>query len=327
MVSLKDICSIIKEELDEVEARLKDIFVTSPFSTTELAEDILSTGGKRLRPSLLLLSAKACGYKGKEDINLATAIELVHTATLIHDDVIDNATLRRGKVSVNSKWGNHISILVGDYLFSKAMSILITIKDFNILDIIAPAISNTCMGEIIQSINTSISQEDVTEEQYLEIISQKTASLISASCHCGAYLGGQNNGIDDIFRVYGQYIGIGFQIIDDILDFIGDERYTGKSTCNDLYEKKITLPIILFLKRATNQDKARFKNIWDTECLTSKDIKWILNKLHYYQSFEYAKSKAVEFINRAKEKIIGLPDSEAKQALLLIGDYIIERNG
>ncbi|MBU1753695.1 polyprenyl synthetase family protein [bacterium] len=334
-MKLTDIYAIIEGELSEVETRIQETIYHSPLAITNLAEDILKTSGKRLRPSLVLLSAKACGYQGETWLNLAAALELIHTATLIHDDVIDNAALRRGRASVNSRWGNHISILVGDYLYSKAISLLLVDCDNNIQRIVASAVNKTCEGEIIQSMRSnwqSINEEILpmeiveAEDEYLEIIEQKTAALISAACHCGAYLGGKDNDHENKLRLYGQNLGIGFQIIDDILDITGDEKRLGKLVCNDLREGRITLPVIFFLRNAQSDEKNRFEQIFTAGEFDADNIKWIVDMLHLHHAFEYASGVAGKYIDRAKEEITDLPDSDAKKSLLMLGDYVMERD-
>jgi octaprenyl-diphosphate synthase len=322
-MELTNIYAIIEDEIDEVEKRIRESLCHSPLAITNLVEDIINTGGKRLRPALVVLSAKACGYQGKADLNLATAIELIHTATLIHDDVIDNATLRRGRISVNSKWGKHISILVGDYLYSKAISLLLIDRDIDIHEIVALAINKTCEGEIIQSMRNG--QDNISEDEYLEIIEQKTASLISAACHCGAYLG--NNKQENRLQSYGQNLGIGFQIIDDMLDITGDESRLGKLVCNDLREGRLTLPVIFFLRNAHVDEKSHFEEILKSGRFDANNIKWIIDILRSYHAFEYARGVAGRYIDMAKEEINSLPDSEFKKALLLLGDYVMERDG
>ncbi|MFH1096709.1 MAG: polyprenyl synthetase family protein [Candidatus Desantisbacteria bacterium] len=323
-MKLKDIYAIIAPELNEVETRLRNVLYQSPLSIANLAEDILKTGGKRLRPALVLLSSKACGYQGKGVIDIATAVELIHTATLIHDDVIDNAILRRGIASVNSRWGNHISILVGDYLYSNAISLLLIEGDIGLQRIVSSAVNKTCEGEIIQSMSTGHS--NLTEAEYLTIIEQKTAALISASCHCGAYLGGQDEKQCDKWQLYGQNLGTGFQIIDDILDITGDEKRLGKLVCNDLREGRITLPVIFFFKNAPSNERNLFEQILESGDFDANNIKWIIDNLRFYHAFEYARGVAGKYIDLAKEAINDLPDSEAKKSLLLLGDYVMERD-
>ncbi|PIP41459.1 polyprenyl synthetase [Candidatus Desantisbacteria bacterium CG_4_9_14_3_um_filter_40_11] len=323
-MELKNIYAIIEPEINEVETRLRDVLYHSPLSIANLAEDILKTGGKRLRPALVLLSGKTCNYQGKSLIDIATAVELIHTATLIHDDVIDNATLRRGMASVNSRWGNHISILVGDYLCSKAISLLLIEGDIGLQRIVSSAVNKTCEGEIIQSMNNG--HGDISEAEYLEIIEQKTAALISASCHCGAYLCEQDEKQCNKWQSYGQNLGMGFQIIDDILDMTGDEKRLGKLVCNDLREGRITLPVIFFLNNAQAGEISYFECIMRSEDFDDSDIKWIVNRLHLHHAFEYARGVADKYISMAKEAINDIPDSEAKRTLLLLGDYVMERD-
>lgn len=323
-MKLKDIYAIIEPENNEVETRLRDVLYQSPLSIANMAEDILKTGGKRLRPALVLLSSMACDYHDKGVINIAAAIELIHTATLIHDDVIDNATMRRGRESVNSRWGNHISILIGDYLYSNAISLLLIEGNIGIQRIVSSAVNKTCEGEIIQSMSNG--HGDITEAEYLEIIEQKTAALISASCHCGAYLGGQDEKQCNGWQSYGQNLGTGFQIIDDILDITGDAMRLGKLVCNDLREGRITLPIIFFLRNAKADEKKHFNCIIESENFDANNVEWIINRLHLSHAFEYARDVAGKYINLAKEAIADIPDSEAKKSLLLLGDYVMERD-
>ncbi|MEK7813542.1 MAG: polyprenyl synthetase family protein [Candidatus Desantisbacteria bacterium] len=321
-MELTDIYAIIEDELKKIEEGIQESLYHSPLMITNLVEDIIKTGGKRLRPALVVLSAKSCGYQGKAFLNLAAAIELIHTATLIHDDVIDNAALRRGRISVNSKWGNHISILVGDYLYSKAISLLLVDGDIDTQRIVASAVNKTCEGEIIQSMCNG---QEISENEYLEIIEQKTAVLISAACHSGACLG-RDNKQENRLQSYGQNLGMGFQIIDDILDITGDEKRLGKLVCNDLREGRITLPVIFFLRNAQSDEKSRFESILKSGMFDADNIKWLVDILQSYHAFEYARGVAGRYIDMAKEELHCFPDSEAKKSLLLLADYVMKRD-
>jgi octaprenyl-diphosphate synthase len=262
-MNLEEIYGPVGKELEKVEENLLEFSKSGNGFISKTVSKVLSAGGKRLRPALLLASAKTCDYSGERSIRLATALELIHTASLIHDDVIDNASLRRGISTVNFQSGNRISILVGDYLYSRVFTILAEDGDLEVMRSICAATNRMAQGEITQI----LSKKDInlTKEQYLSIIADKTASLISCCCRMGAIIGRTSNGEIDTLTDYGLNFGMAFQITDDLLDLTGKEELSGKLIGNDIREGKLTLPLIHTMSVAGRKDKKIIEDIFKSE--------------------------------------------------------------
>ena len=225
--------ALIETELKDVELQFKKDLESDVFLIRKVGEYVLSSGGKRIRPALLLLSAKLCGYEGgQRHISLASVIEFIHTATLLHDDVVDNASLRRGLASANTLWGNEASVLVGDYLFSKSFSLMVKDGDLDILRVLSGATTIIAQGEVMQLV--SMSDLEMTEERYIEVVKCKTAVLLATACQAGAILGKVSPEQENALRDFGMDLGIAFQLIDDTLDYISSEEQFGKSIGHDL---------------------------------------------------------------------------------------------
>ena len=316
-VRLEKIYLPIKKELDRIENELRSQLLSSEDKfILKVNEYLLDNAGKRLRPSLVLLCAKTNNHWDEKAIPVAAAFELIHTASLVHDDVLDEATLRRKRVTINARWGNEPAILTGDYLYFKAFSILSQLEVARISAIASFAAEMMCEGEIIQTCKTF--QLDLSEEDYLEIIRKKTACLIAASCEVGAVLSGSSPRIQESMAQYGLNFGIAFQIIDDCLDLISLSGKTGKSTYKDIEQGKMTLPLIC-LARELSKEKGQ-----KTTGLFEKNREEIINLLKDYGAIEYSWQKAKEYLDRAKDHLETLGDSEAREALSLLSDYLLE---
>ena len=246
-------------DLAKVEKYLEDVFSEENFIVKSVSRHLLGSGGKRLRPMFLLLSARLSGYKGADNIPLAGIVEIIHTASLLHDDVVDEAALRRGNATANSVWGNAPVVLVGDYLYSNALKFAVTFSNLKIIKALSSAI--TCMtdGELIQLEKTS--DITITEDDYLRIASGKTGALFSEACRIGGILGGVSDDREEALAAYGMNVGIAFQMMDDILDYSADEGELGKKLGKDLEEGKITLPLICLLKSVTEAERDEIKTI------------------------------------------------------------------
>ena len=307
----------IKKELGRIENELRSQLLSSEDKfILKVNEYLLDNTGKRLRPSLVLLCAKTNNHWDEKAIPVAAAFELIHTASLVHDDVLDEATLRRKRVTINARWGNESAILTGDYLYFKAFSILSQLEVAGISAIASFAAEMMCEGEIIQTCKTF--QLDLSEEDYLEIIRKKTACLIAASCEVGAVLSGSSPRIQESMAQYGLNFGIAFQIIDDCLDLISLSGKTGKSTYKDIEQGKMTLPLIC-LARELSKEKGE-----KTTGLFEKNREEIISLLKDYGAIEYSWQKAKEYLNRATDHLKVLGDSEAREALSLLSDYLLE---
>src|SRR5512137_357847 len=241
--------NLIGDDLKNVELQFKKDLQSDVALIRKVGEYVFSSGGKRIRPALLLLSAHLCDYHGDRHVPLASVVEFIHTATLLHDDVVDNANLRRGIASANTLWGNEASVLVGDFLFSKSFSLMVADGDLSILQVLSNATTLIAEGEVLQLVCTS--DLEITEERYVEVIESKTAILISAACRAGAILGTATPEQEEALGHFGMNLGIAFQLMDDTLDYIASEEQFGKSIGHDLEEGKITLPLIHTLSRCT----------------------------------------------------------------------------
>lgn len=290
----------------------------------EISHHLIASGGKRIRPILLILSAKMCGTKsGNDHHNLAAAVELIHSATLLHDDVVDVSEVRRGKKTANAIWDNKASILVGDYLFSISFQLMVLSKNLATLDLLSKASSIMADGEVMQLQNSS--DIALTREKYFDIIFGKTAVLFSAACEVGALINNRSNAEIAALRDFGKSLGIIFQIVDDMLDYSSKEEVLGKDLGNDFYEGKVTLPVILTYEKADENDKkiiaAMFeKNFMSTE-KNSDDFKKMLQLIEKYKGLESARNLALQHQEKAIKHLEIFPDSADKNHLILILKY------
>ncbi|HEU0163054.1 MAG TPA: polyprenyl synthetase family protein [Rhizomicrobium sp.] len=289
----------------------------------DLAKHLIDSGGKRLRPMLTLAAAKAGGYRGDHHVRLAAAVEFIHTATLLHDDVVDESALRRGKVSANLMWGNKPSVLVGDFLFSRAFQLMVETGDMAVLDILAGASAIIAEGEVMQlkSSNTL----SVTEEHYFKVVSAKTAALFAAAAHSGALLSGKDDGYVSGMRAYGENLGIAFQLVDDALDYSGRQALLGKAVGDDFREAKMTLPIILAHARARLEDKQFWTRVIETGNQTESDLDRAITLVEQTGSIQETMRRARAYADAAKTALAVMPDSDIKRALTDIADFCVER--
>jgi len=285
----------------------------------------LNTKGKRLRALLTLGSAKLCGYlKGGRDINLAACVELIHAATLIHDDVIDNGEIRRGKKTLNSVWGNQSSILLGDYLLSRCFEMMVEDENLEVLKLLSSTSAKIAQGEILQLQHKG--EIDMLEETYFKIISSKTAELFAATTKVGAILGNKNNKIKDALGFYGKNLGLTFQIADDTLDYNSNLNLFGKKIGNDFFEGKITLPIILLSQKANSSEKNQIKEFFSKKNRDEKNFQIILKLIKKYNIVKECYKKAEHFINLASNSLSILENSEEKQIFENLTSFSLERS-
>jgi octaprenyl-diphosphate synthase len=315
--------ALIETELKNVELQFRKDLNSDVYLIRNVGEYILSSGGKRIRPALLLLSARMCGYEGDRHVFLASVIEFIHTATLLHDDVVDNASLRRGIASANTLWGNEASVLVGDYLFSKSFSIMVEHGDLDILRIIAGATTTIAEGEVLQLV--CMSDMGVTEESYITVAKNKTAVLLATACQTGALLGKVSRNQEMALREFGMNLGIAFQLIDDTLDYVSSEEQFGKTIGNDLREGKITLPLIHALKQCTASEKQEITGVVESSTLEDEGFHRVSALVEAYGGIEYAVRTAREYAEQGKSCLDVFPDSPDKQALLSLADYVVTR--
>jgi len=320
-MNLDTVFSPIKEELEVFDRKLKKSLDSDSPLIYQIANHILERRGKRLRPALVYLSAKANGGKNEKLTLAALAIELLHTATLLHDDVVDQSQTRRGQQTVNSRWGNLVSVLMGDYLFAKAFKIMMATGSSPLLQAISKATERVSFGELLQI--QECFNYDLDEKSYLDIIREKTASLFSVSCESGVILSKRNNHNQN-FQSYGENFGIAFQITDDLLDLIGKREKTGKELGNDLKEGKITLPLIYAFKRSSQKAKKEIIKLIENN-FDHNGFFEILNFVQNQGGVDYAKSRAFEFGESALDFISDLKDSESKDSLINLVNFMVNR--
>jgi octaprenyl-diphosphate synthase len=289
----------------------------------DLARHLIDSGGKRLRPLLTLAAASAGGYAGDHHVKLAAAVEFIHTATLLHDDVVDESALRRGKVSANLMWGNKPSVLVGDFLFSRAFQLMVETDNLAVLDILAGASAVIAEGEVMQL--KSSNNLAVTEEHYLKVVSAKTAALFAAAAESGALLSGRGEAYTGGMRAYGDNLGIAFQLVDDALDYSGRQALMGKTVGDDFREAKMTLPIILAHARARPEDKPFWKRVIETGNQTETDLDRAITLVEQTGSIQETMHRARAYADAAKAALAVLPASDIKTALADIADFCVER--
>ncbi|HET6419007.1 MAG TPA: polyprenyl synthetase family protein [Geobacteraceae bacterium] len=315
--------ALIDKDLKNVEMQfLKDLHSNVPL-IRKVTEYVFSSGGKRIRPVLLLMSARLCDYRGDRHVPLASVIEFIHTATLLHDDVVDNAQLRRGIASANTLWGNEASVLVGDYLFSKSFSIMIADGDLRILQALSNATTIIAEGEVLQL--TSSTDLDITEERYIDVVKSKTAILLATACQAGAILGKAPVAHENALKDFGMNLGIAFQLIDDSLDYTSSEEQFGKSIGHDLEEGKITLPLIHTLKKCTSSERNEIAEIIGKDFLLKDDFGNVFDLVHKYGGIDYTMRVAMEYVDNSKSCLDVFADSAEKNALKALADYVLTR--
>ena len=315
----------VEEKLVLVEEKIKNKLNSDVALVKKMTDYHLETGGKKLRALLTLGSAKLCGYsKGGRDINLAACVELIHSATLMHDDVIDFSDVRRGKKTTNSIWGNQSSILVGDYLLSRCFEMMVEDGSLEVLRLLSSTSSKIAQGEILQLQHKD--EIDMLEETYLQIISAKTAVLFSAATKVGAILSNKENKEKEALEFYGKNLGLTFQIADDTLDYNSELKIFGKKIGNDFYEGKVTLPIILLSQQINDLEKQNLKNIFKKNIKSENDLKYTLELISKYKIINQCYKKAEYFINLALNSLSIFQDSKEKQILKKLTSFSLERN-
>ncbi|MBI5643431.1 MAG: polyprenyl synthetase family protein [Deltaproteobacteria bacterium] len=320
---IQEVFDLIRDDIRKMEDGFKKNLNSDVFLVSKVGEYILKSGGKRFRPMILLLSARLCGYKGDRHIPLAGVIEFIHTATLLHDDVVDKADLRRGNASANTVWGDGASILVGDYLLSKAFSLTVTHGDMRILKVLSHTTTRMAEGEVLQLLKHS--DAETTEKEYLEVVTNKTAVLISAAAQIAGILGEMGLEKEVALANYGMGLGIAYQLMDDCFDYISTDEDLGKSVGNDLREGKVTMPLIYASKKATDAERAFIKKAVEADDLDDSRLKEVIGIINKYHGIEYTISRARLYIEEARKNLdMFEPDTE-RTALLAVADYVIER--
>ena len=324
MSSFDQIVELIADDLGAVEAKLTEQ-TASEYTFVDMAvQHVVEGGGKRLRPILVVLSAKVCGYEGSDAHTLAAVVELIHVASLVHDDVLDEAAIRRGRETLQTKWGNKVAVLVGDYLHARVLSMLVSRRaDDPAMAILADTTQAMCEGEVIHAYKSG--DFDISEAEYLKIISFKTGKLIAASCTLGAHLGTTETQQIEALTTYGQQIGTAFQIVDDLLDFTEDSDTLGKDAFGDLREGKLTFPIIYARSICNDDEKHKLEKVLHPDTDETEAIDFVKSLFLRYGVEPHCLKVAQGYADRAKAALAASPETPARIALEQLADYVVSR--
>lgn len=322
--TMDDVWEMYHGELTRVESFLHERVASDAPLINEIAHYMLSSGGKRMRPLLLVATARLCHYAGDDHIRLASVVEFIHSATLLHDDVIDQGEIRRGKKAVRSLWGNHASILVGDYLYSNAMALGLALENTEVNMTLLEACQRMIEGEVIQHARNS--DIGLTEQDYLRIIRSKTASLIAATCRLSGLISGVSPVQREALWDFGHHLGMAFQVADDTLDYIASGERLGKALGKDLDEGKITLPLLHLLQGCSPAERREIRRVIEGEGRPQSELAFIVELMHRYGSVQYATTIAHGFVDVAKARLAVFEDSPHKHALTVVADYFVSRD-
>lgn len=320
-MQFKDIQALATHDMDGVNRHIRSQLHSDVVLIRQMAEYIIGSGGKRLRPVLAVLSARACGYQGEAHTATAAVIEFIHTATLLHDDVVDASDLRRGKETANSIWGNEASVLVGDFIFSRAFQMMVEIADLRVMEILSKASNTIAEGEVLQLMNCN--DPETTQARYMEVIRFKTAKLFEAATQVGAVLAQKTVRLETDVAAYGMHLGTAFQLIDDVLDYRADSDTIGKNVGDDLAEGKPTLPIIFALSKGNPEQTAHLSEVikqGDRDQLES-----VIDIIQATGAVEFTEQVALAEAEQAKHKLADLEDSEYKTAMVALADFSVSR--
>jgi octaprenyl-diphosphate synthase len=313
----------VRPDLVRIESELERQLTTSVPLISVVGRYIIGSGGKRLRPLLMILSARLCGYQGDLDASLSVVFEFLHAATLLHDDVVDHAELRRNQPAANTVWGNPAVVLIGDFLYSKSILMTVGYGDIRMLKVLSEATTKMAEGEVLQLVHSD--NLEIDEKEYLEVISRKTAVLISAACQVGAIFGGGSPDHERALRTYGMNLGIAFQLIDDTLDYTGEAKELGKAVGNDIQEGKATLPLICALRNGGAKDKKRLREIFSADEIPSEAFSEVRDLVIRSEGIEYTRQLAMNRVQEAKDALDVFPPHPTKEILFDIADYMLCR--
>jgi octaprenyl-diphosphate synthase len=323
--ALSQIFEPIRADLEKVDQEFGRHIESQVDLIPKIGRYIQTSGGKRVRPAVLLMAARLSGYQGDRSVLYAAVVEFIHTATLVHDDIIDDSDLRRGRLAVHSRWGNDITVLLGDYLYIKSMAMALTHDTLDIVRVLCDVTLKMIEGELYQL--TKNGDADINEDEHFDIIRRKTAYLFGGCAQIGGMLGHVGDEREQALREYGFNLGITFQLVDDLLDFIGDAAAVGKPVGSDLREGKVTLPLIHMLSQAHDGTGSRIvREIIASRTITPDQWDELLHSLKEHASIDYAYRRAVEFAERAKKPLYVFPPSSERDALLALPDYVLSRD-
>jgi len=319
-----EILDLVADGLRDVEALFRESLGSPLRIIDEIGDFLADGGGKRVRPTLHLLSARMCGYEGSNDVLLSTVLEFIHSATLIHDDIIDEAKTRRGRPSVNSVWGNSLTVLFGDYLYAKAMEMALRAESLDVMQKLAEVTLRMTEGEMLQT--RYAGRIDLGEDEYHDLIERKTAELFAACCELAGIIAAADDGRRAALRRYGLNLGLAFQVVDDLLDFVGDAKTLGKPAASDLREGKVTLPLIELLRDGTSRARELAVAIMESGEADTPEIAELASLLEESGAIDRAHRRARDYASRATLAIDVFPDSPAKVALQAVPDLLLYRD-
>ncbi len=321
--SVKPLVDLTKNDM----GRVNDLILSKTGSDVEMipevAKHLIDSGGKRLRPMLTLASAQLCGYKGDGHITLAASVEFMHTATLLHDDVVDESDMRRGKQSARMVWGNQASVLVGDFLLGQAFRMMVDAGSMEALEVLSTASMVIAEGEVMQL--SAAQSMETTEDDYLTVIRSKTAALFSAAAEVGPILAGSEKPVRDAFRSYGINLGLAFQLVDDALDYGGSKADLGKNVGDDFYEGKITLPVLLAYRRGSEEEREFWRSVMESDASDEVALQQAMGLLSDHNAIADTVARAKHYGEIARDALAPLPASDLKQALLDVVDFCVSR--
>ena len=322
-VSLEPLLALIAEDLAKVNQVILRRMESRVELIPQLAGHIIAAGGKRLRPALTLASARLCGYSGTRHINLAACVEFIHTATLLHDDVVDESNLRRGDATANVLWGNQASVLVGDFLFSRAFQLMVEDGSLEVLRILANASAIIAEGEVMQLLTTN--DTSTSEEAYLKVITAKTAALFTAACRIGALIAGRPRVDEEALESYGRNIGIAFQLVDDALDYAARQATLGKTVGDDFREGKMTLPVVLAFGRGNEEERDFWRRTLERGVQSKEDLERAVELMERHGAIRDTAERARHYGAMARDALGPFADGPEKAALIGVVDFCIER--
>lgn len=315
--------NLVDSDMDRVNEVILDKMQSDVALIPQLANHLIAAGGKRLRPLLTLASARMCGYAGDRHQNLAACVEFIHTATLLHDDVVDESDLRRGNATANAVWGNQASVLVGDFLFSRAFQLMTADGSLEVLDILSGASAIIAEGEVLQLMTSN--DTETTEDSYLDVVSAKTAALFAAACRVGGVVADAEKSKTDALESYGRNLGIAFQLVDDALDYASRDSVLGKTVGDDFREGKITLPVILAFRRGTDEERTFWRRCLEDLEQTDDDLSHALQLMEKYKTIETTLERARHYAERANDALAIFPESDLRDALMAAATFSVDR--
>lgn len=320
-MSFESVKALVEDDLRQVDRVIRNRLASDVMLVNQIAEYIVGSGGKRLRPLVVLVAARACGCSDDRHTEAAAIIEFIHTATLLHDDVVDGSKLRRGRDTANEIWGNEASVLVGDYVYSRAFEMMVTLGDMRIMDVMASATNKIAEGEVLQLMNAN--DPDTTEQRYFDVIYRKTAKLFESGTQVAAILSGSDPAVESSMAQYGKHLGSAFQLIDDVLDYRSDREQLGKNPGDDLAEGKPTLPLIYALRTGTDEQRQVIRT--SIEQGSAAELPRITAAIESTGGLAYTARLARREVALAIEALAVLPESAYKQALRELADFAVDR--